>query len=242
MDSAATIGRRVGRARDTFAWVLDVVMAVGVGAVSIAGSLGAQGRLVPPLEPLDPLGWALVLVACGALALRRWPTVVFGVVALAVVGYLAGRYPYGPIFLVLSFTMYRVTVRAGTARAGLLCLVTYVATVGTIFAVEAPMPVDDVVAYLGGWACTLVVPWLVGVIVRLRRRRDADEAAQRAYEERLAMARDVHDVVAHGLIRSGLGRRWPRSGRSAGRRWESCGRHSPWCVKGPLGSRTSMIS
>jgi signal transduction histidine kinase len=149
---------------------------------------------------LDAVGWVLVLLACVALVWRRrWPTAVFAVVAVAVVAYLAGRYPYGPIFLVLSFTMYGVAVRVSARRAGFLCLITFVAVVGTIFTVEAPVPPEDVVAYLGGWACSLVVPLLVGVIVRLRRRSLAEVVARRAYEERLVLAREVHDVVAHGL-------------------------------------------
>lgn len=180
--------------------LIDGAVAVVVAVVSVVGSLGAQGRLVPPLEPLDAVGWVLVLLACAALVWRRrWPTGVFVVVAVAVVVYLAGRYPYGPIFLVLSFAMYGVAVRDSARRAGLLCLVTFVAVVGTIFVVEAPVPADDVVAYLAGWACALGGPLLVGVIVRLRRRSLAEEVARRAYEERLALAREVHDVVAHGL-------------------------------------------
>ena len=65
-----------------------------------------------------------------------------------------------------------------------------------------------------------------------------------AYEERLRIARDVHDVVGHSLsvitMQAGVAlhvlrqaaepdqvtARWRRSGRPAGRRWPSCGRRS----------------
>jgi signal transduction histidine kinase len=189
----------------------DVAMASGAGVVGVLGSLGAQGRLVPPLEPLDAVGWALIALACAALVLwRRWPVTTFAIVAVAVVGYLAGRYPYGPIFLVLIVAMYGVATHVSTPRAALLCLAAFVAVVGTVLAVELPMPADDVVAYVLSWAFTLVTPLLVGVIVKLRRqsrervrRREAELAreafARQAYEERLALAQEVHDVVAHGL-------------------------------------------
>jgi hypothetical protein len=65
---------------------VDVALAVVAGVVSVIGSWGAQGRLVPPLEPLDFLGWVLILLACSALALRRmWPMATFVIVTASVV-------------------------------------------------------------------------------------------------------------------------------------------------------------
>jgi len=49
----------------------------------------------------------------------------------------------------------------------------------------------------------LLPPWAIGTVVRLGREaaRSArqDETRQRGYEERLRIAREVHDVVGHGL-------------------------------------------
>src|SRR6266545_3482243 len=54
--------------------------------------------------------------------------------------------------------------------------------------------------WAAGW---LGLPWAIGTLVRLGRegatRDREEEARRRAYEERLRVARDVHDVVGHGL-------------------------------------------
>ncbi|HEX8135430.1 MAG TPA: sensor histidine kinase, partial [Actinomycetes bacterium] len=55
-----------------------------------------------------------------------------------------------------------------------------------------------------GWgAAWVMLPWALGTIVRLGReeagRNREEELRRRAYEERLRVAREVHDVVGHGL-------------------------------------------
>ncbi|MBA3369104.1 MAG: sensor histidine kinase, partial [Geodermatophilaceae bacterium] len=51
-----------------------------------------------------------------------------------------------------------------------------------------------------GW---LLVPWAVGAVKRAwresRTQQQSEQAQQRRYEERLAVVREVHDVVGHGL-------------------------------------------
>jgi signal transduction histidine kinase len=53
------------------------------------------------------------------------------------------------------------------------------------------------------WSSWLVVPWSIGALVRVRtaaaQRARQDLAARVALEERLRVAREVHDVAGHGL-------------------------------------------
>jgi signal transduction histidine kinase len=56
---------------------------------------------------------------------------------------------------------------------------------------------------LAAWHLWFLVPWAIGAGLRVRRedtRRGREEAGRRhAYEERLRIAREVHDIVGHGL-------------------------------------------
>ena len=111
----------------------DVLLAVGMAAFGVVGTLGAAGEQ-RTARPLDAPAWTLLLVACVALlARRRHPVAVLGVAAAATVAWLAVSYPYGPVFLPLSVAVYtlatvtpreRVPALAGGVGALLLVVVT----------------------------------------------------------------------------------------------------------------------
>jgi signal transduction histidine kinase len=65
---------------------------------------------------------------------------------------------------------------------------------------ELVTALPTMVGWGAGW---VVLPWALGTIVRLGReeagRNREEELRRRAYEERLRVAREVHDVVGHGL-------------------------------------------
>src|SRR4051812_44751929 len=157
---------------------------------------------------MDGLGYVAVVVAGMSLAgLRRRPRAVFGVVAVAVGAYVAHDLPPGPILLTPLLALLGVSLysdrRSSAICAGALCAILAVAgLVGGSGLLLALLFV--------GWCG---VPVLIGDVVRRRNDqiaglRERNRALERSHEEelrrriaedRLSIARDLHDSVAHAM-------------------------------------------
>ncbi|MBO0704934.1 MAG: histidine kinase dimerization/phosphoacceptor domain-containing protein, partial [Candidatus Dormibacteraeota bacterium] len=193
-------------------FVVDVVVAVLLGAVLSALSHwpdAAQSWR----HNLDSLGFALICIAAWSLAIRRvWPELALAITIAATTAYLAAGYPYGPIYAATLFGIYSVAVRLPTVRSLVGCGVALVAygAAGAFSAGPsgggAIQPFANLYAardiiFMG--AFVLLAPWALGRLLRARResttRTREEEARRRAYEQRLEIAREVHDVVGHGL-------------------------------------------
>ncbi|GAQ74945.1 sensor histidine kinase DesK [Streptomyces turgidiscabies] len=190
-------------------------------AFVLVGSKLAAGRQEGDRAHLD-LFAVLLLVAGSALLLwrQRYPVlVVFGTAAAAMV-YLGAGYPYGPVFLTVVLGCFSAVVAGHRGAAW--------AAVGMLWAGHVLIahwlyrwlpPSGDKAA---PWSQELVVAaWVVAVVavaelVRVRREqwdRERAERAQavrrRADEERLRIARELHDVLAHSIsvinVQAGVG-------------------------------------
>lgn len=178
------------------------VIVVVVAVIQVAGSAFASLRQ-PGHAPLDPLALALLLLGPAALAFRRRaPLVMLPVAAGATAAYLALGYAWGPV--VLSFAMALIL----TAAAGKRAVAWSGAAAGILALFLAAARSGDEAAFVRAFAGSswLAILVLVGEGVRFRgervaeRHRQAAAAEQAARDEyRLALARDIHDVVAHSL-------------------------------------------
>jgi signal transduction histidine kinase len=155
--------------------------------------------------PVDPLGY--LLLAVGPLALvfrRRFPVWVLLVNGAAVTGYLVLGYRYGPIFLSVVVALMNAVWRDRRLAAWLVGVPGPLVSFGSQHLVGRGRE-PTVAATLGSLAWVLVA-LLVAEAVRFRRERlaQADRAREQrvrqiADEERLRIARELHDVLAHNI-------------------------------------------
>ncbi|GAA5205593.1 sensor histidine kinase [Streptomyces thinghirensis] len=171
--------------------------------------------------PLDPFARVLLFLTGAALLWRRrYPVpVVFGTAVTTLV-YLFVGYPYGPVFVAVAVACFSAVV-AGHRRAAW-------AAMGTMWAGLALLthwlyqwlpPSGDSAA---SWGQEIVIAtWVVAIVAlseltRTRREQWARERAERAQaarrradEERLRIARELHDVLAHSIsvinVQAGVG-------------------------------------
>ncbi|MEU2116893.1 sensor histidine kinase [Streptomyces sp. NPDC016459] len=159
------------------------------------------------------LGWGLVLVGCGALYFRRrQPVGVAVVTLLACVVYYPLSAQDGPLMIAFALALYTTAAEGRFAAAVALAAVTLLAVgVGEVRQQPGHRQIDDTsLAMLAGWLISLVA---VGRAQRTRiaylheveqralaaEREQEARARQSATEERLRIAREVHDVLGHSI-------------------------------------------
>lgn len=167
----------------------------------LGGTFGAsQGQ--PDRRSVDVLAIALVLAGPAALLfLRRFPVPVLWFVAAVTLGYLLRGYAYGPVVFSLAVALITSVVRGHRYAAWLAAAFVY-------FGHLLNSVVNDELSWgqvlgVGAWALVILS---VGEIVRVRieragaaRQAQAETVRRQANEERLRIARELHDVVAHHM-------------------------------------------
>lgn len=191
--SVSVVERPVARAR----LLLPALLA---GLFQVAGSFGAATRQ-PPARPLDAL--AVVLLLAGPallLARRRFPIATLAGTSAVLFGYLAAGYPFGPVPLSFALALLSAVLHGRRRGTWVVAGLAYLGLVGVLWLRFGPPGI----ALLSGVAAWLMVLLTIGELVRSRwdrlareRRSRAEAAERRATEERLRIARDLHDVLAH---------------------------------------------
>ena len=192
-------------------WLAAVVLAAAAGAVvlTIAAWLQVNQRGAGQLIPL--------LVCLPVVVLRRWPLPVLGVVTIAACVVTAtgkASLPFGVLLgLALSFPVLGLPRPRSIVLVLAVAAALGVAVVYSAFAVgtaQVPAEATEIFVPLAG-------AWFIADGVAARRRYQAGLAAQaereraaEVREERVRIAREMHDVVAHALavitVQAGVGR------------------------------------
>lgn len=204
-----------GRAVDSRAG--DVLLAAAVAVLAVAQF--TRPVTASAYRPADVLGAVLLVALCAPLVVRSTrPRAALAAIVVVVAAYAVLGYPQTVLGLPLLIAVYTVGARHGLrASAGVLVAVAGLLALAFTTDRQDPGLVDVVVtaASLGG-------AWWVGASVRIRReqlllleersalleRARRDEANKAVTRERLRIARELHDVVAHSMsvvaVQSGM--------------------------------------
>src|SRR4051794_21399481 len=182
-----------------------------IGALATAFLLLASSHIAPSGDDrrLDVLGYALIGLAGASLALcRRRPEAAVGIVTAVLGTFLLRHYVGGPVFVTgwisLFFLSWRSTRRAAVIGAVVLCFVLIVT--GIIGGADALL----LHLVFVGWSAAAI---FLGDAMRNRRgylteleqraryleHTREEQAGRRVAEDRLRIARDLHDSVAHAM-------------------------------------------
>jgi len=181
-----------------------LLLPLAVGVIQVVGTHFA-GLRQPERMDLDALGILLLAAGPAALVLRRrYPAAVLAFVLATTLGYLLRDYPRGPIFLALIVAFVTAVMRGRRVAAITSLVVGYFSFLWLPYLVgQEPAPS---LAQALGLAAWLLVLLTVSEIARSRRERandlartEEEEARRRASEERLRIARELHDVLAHNI-------------------------------------------
>jgi signal transduction histidine kinase len=188
-------------------YAADLLLGAGLTALSLLAARGdsSRGAYVPTLT------YPLMLAFLPAIALRRrWPGGTFTLMALAQAGLVILRTQ--PSAFVLAWLVAPYSAAVYAARRVQL----FIAGCAAVALVLLGLPVGHDWAQRGN-AIELIVAgagaWIAGVVVRSRRaaahevrqrahrleREREEHARQVAAQERLRIARELHDIVAHKL-------------------------------------------
>ena len=184
--------------------IVDAALAAGLAVLVTLGTYFASEHQ-PQRRPFDAGAIALILVAAGALTLRRrYPVAVLEVVFGATIIYFGFGYANGPIWLTMVVAYVTAVVQGHRVAAAITAVTGYIYFLWVDYVVRdgtAPS-----FAALTGLAAWLLVLLGAGEIIRIRRERateeariQEEEALRRASEERLRIARDLHDALGHHL-------------------------------------------
>jgi Signal transduction histidine kinase len=194
--------------------VQDALLAVFVGLMQVQGTLRVAAEQGIVLSTVDHSVMGPLLFGSGLILAvrRRFPVAVFAVTGAVSLVYYGAGFPDGPGWLALFVALYTLTAHAEGRRALHIALLGLgVLTVAWLLTADLSEPAN------AGWLFfrigTAAMATTLGESMRMRRvlaaqaqeraeraeRTREQEAQRRVDAERLRIAREVHDTVAHAI-------------------------------------------
>ncbi|WP_222719112.1 sensor histidine kinase [Actinokineospora xionganensis] len=197
------------------AWFLDVVLALFVTAVQLQSAGYAMGAepVARPVTDYGNTGYLLLAISgLSVAARRRLPVTVFAITSLASLVYFALGYPDRLACLGLFVAIYTLAAHGGRRSLLIAGVGTGLTSLGWLIAaadINPPAAIGWVFFRIGA----AVISMTLGVSIHSRRviaadaqrraelaeRSREEEARARVNAERLRIAREVHDTVAHAI-------------------------------------------
>ncbi|MCF2531777.1 sensor histidine kinase [Yinghuangia soli] len=192
------------------------VQLIGIFVISVpVYALDTGGGPPTRLEGTDP-DWLAVVLLVAATVMLAWrtrrPRLALVAESALLAAYFARGYPVGPIVLPAMLCLYTAS-SAGRRRRTALGALAFLIVACTLWVPRMARMLDGTSAFFGTLALFYAVvfatfggPVLFGEVVRVRREAAEARVAQaerdaerRVVEERLRIARELHDVVAHSM-------------------------------------------
>ncbi|HEV3496053.1 MAG TPA: sensor histidine kinase [Actinomycetes bacterium] len=198
-------------ARD-LAGLVDVLLAFGIALVQVLTVMWSE-RFIRSPDWRDPDALAYLLLVAGPLVLlvrRRWPLGVLAVALACGLAYAARTYPEGPSQLAVYPALWTVAMTRSRRTAWLAATWAALAVAGAELFLYGDTMFDGEPLYA---AVTVFAAMWWAEAVRARRayvaelrdraeraeRTREEEARRRVDEERMRIARELHDVVSHTI-------------------------------------------
>ena len=182
-------------------WRTDVAVALIVGVIAIVGT-HFVGQHQSDRRALDGVAFALLAAGAAALVFRRqypaWVLIFANGITLL---YLLLDYPKGPIFLITITAFFTAAMQGRRRLAWAVLAAEFVLFPWLPFVLgSAPAPTFTEIFGIAGWLLVLTTVAEMAHIRQQRILRAREEAGRRrASEERLRIARELHDVLGHNI-------------------------------------------
>jgi signal transduction histidine kinase len=183
--------RIVQRLRRVDPQVADTALAVLLAVLGIAD----MAREVPadPSRPADVLGYALVVALCAPLIVRRRaPRLTAALVLVFAVVFSVAGYRQTVVGLPLVISLFTLGRQRDLRSSAPVLAAVPVMLAVSYLASREPVPISD----MASTVLFVAAAWWLGASIRIRR---AELTRQAIAAERLRIARELHDVVAHGM-------------------------------------------